>query len=50
MRHLLTGNDEDRPAQRRHISQAIAIYRALLAGGVVERLAEPDAERPPWPG
>jgi superfamily II RNA helicase len=44
MRHLLTGNDEDRPAQRRHISQAIAIYRALLAGGVVERLAEPDAD------
>ena len=44
MRHLLTDNDEDRPAQRKHIHQAIAIYRALLAGGVVERLAEPDAE------
>jgi superfamily II RNA helicase len=44
MRHLLTGNHEDRAAQRRHIHQAIAIYRALLAGGVVERLAEPDAE------
>ncbi len=44
MRHLLTDNDEDRAAQRRHIHQAIAIYRALLAGGVVERLAEPDAE------
>ena len=43
-RHLLTGNDEDRPAQRRHIRRAIAIYRALLAGGVVERLDEPDAE------
>jgi superfamily II RNA helicase len=42
MRHLLTDNHEDRPAQRRHISRAIAIYRALLAGGVVERLAEPD--------
>ena len=42
MRHLLTDNDEDRPAQRRHIHQAIAIYRALLAGGVVERLDEPD--------
>ena len=34
-------------AQRRHIRQAIAIYRALLAAGVVERLPEPDAERPP---
>ena len=30
-------------AQRRHIRQAIAIYRALLAAGVVERLPEPDA-------
>ncbi len=40
MRHLLTDNHEDRPAQRRHIHRAIAIYRALLAGGVVERLAE----------
>ena len=42
MRHLLTDNDEDRPAQRRHIHQAIAIYRALLAGGVVEVLPAPD--------
>ncbi len=42
MRHLLTDNHEDRPAQRRHIHHAIQIYRALLAGGVVERLAEPD--------
>ncbi|MGD0923606.1 MAG: DUF3516 domain-containing protein [Streptosporangiaceae bacterium] len=44
MRHLLTDNHEDRAAQRRHIHQAIAIYRALLAGGVVEKLDEPDAE------
>ncbi|MGH4007283.1 MAG: DUF3516 domain-containing protein, partial [Pseudonocardiaceae bacterium] len=44
MRHLLTDNHEDRPAQRRHIRQAIAIYRALLAAGVVERLAIPDAD------
>jgi superfamily II RNA helicase len=44
MRHLLTDNHEDRAAQRRHIHQAIAIYRALLAGGVVERLPEPDSE------
>jgi hypothetical protein len=44
MRHLLTDNHEDRAAQRRHIHQAIAIYRALLAGGVVERLDEPAAD------
>jgi superfamily II RNA helicase len=44
MRHLLTDNDDDSAARRRHIHQAIAIYRALLAGGVVERLAEPDAD------
>jgi superfamily II RNA helicase len=44
MKHLLTDNHEDRAAQRKHIHQAIAIYRALLAGGVVERLAEPDEE------
>ncbi|HEX2174514.1 MAG TPA: DUF3516 domain-containing protein [Nocardioidaceae bacterium] len=44
MRELLTDNHEDRAAQRRHIRQAIAVYRALLAGGVVERLATPDRE------
>src|SRR5215831_6777968 len=44
MRHLLTDNHEDRAAQRRHIHRAIEIYRALLAGGVVERLAEPDEQ------
>jgi superfamily II RNA helicase len=44
MKHLLRENDEDRPAQRRHIHRAVAIYRALLAGGVVERLATPDKE------
>ena len=44
MRHLLTDNHEDRPAQRRHILRAIAIYRALLAAGVVERLPSPDAD------
>jgi hypothetical protein len=37
MRHLLESNHEDRAAQRRHIRRAIAIYRALVAGGVVER-------------
>ncbi|HEU5420511.1 MAG TPA: DUF3516 domain-containing protein [Streptosporangiaceae bacterium] len=44
MRHLLTDNHEDRAAQRRHISRAIAIYRALLAGDVVEKLEEPDED------
>ena len=48
MRHLLTDNDEDPAAQRRHIRRAFAIYRALVAGGVVERLAEPGAEGRRW--
>jgi hypothetical protein len=42
MKHLLTDNHEDRAAQRALIHRAIQIYRALLAGGVVEQLAEPD--------
>ncbi|BCB78730.1 hypothetical protein Pflav_051400 [Phytohabitans flavus] len=37
MRHLLTDNHDDRPTQRRHIRRAIAMYRALLAAGVVTR-------------
>jgi len=48
MRHLLTDNDEDPAAQRRHIRRAFAVYRALLAGGVVERLAEPDEQGRRW--
>jgi superfamily II RNA helicase len=44
MRKLLEDNHEDRPAQRRHIRRAIAIFRALLAAGVVERLPEPDEQ------
>jgi superfamily II RNA helicase len=44
MRHLLEDNHEDRPAQRKHILRAVAIYRALLAAGVVERLGEPDEQ------
>ncbi|MGH3304168.1 MAG: DUF3516 domain-containing protein, partial [Streptosporangiaceae bacterium] len=44
MKHLITDSDEDRPAQRRHIHRAIAIYRTLLAGGVVERLDTPAAD------
>jgi superfamily II RNA helicase len=42
MRHLLTDNHEEPAAQRRHIRRAIAIYRALVAGGVVERVDPPD--------
>ncbi len=44
MRHLLEDNHEPRPAQRRHILRAIAIYRALRDAGVVEQLPEPDSE------
>ena len=42
MRKLLVDNHEPRPAQRRHIRRAIAIYRSLVAAGVVERLDDPD--------
>ncbi|MDP9436027.1 MAG: DUF3516 domain-containing protein [Actinomycetota bacterium] len=43
-RHLLLDNHEPPAAQRRHVRRAIALYRSLLAAGVVERLAVPDAE------
>ena len=48
MRHLLTTNDEDPAAQRKLIRQAFAIYRALVAGGVVERLEVPDEDGRRW--
>ncbi len=41
MRRLLRDNHEPPGAQRRHVRTAVAAYRALLAGGVVERLTEP---------
>ncbi len=44
MRKLLEDNHEDRRSQLRHIRRALAIYRSLLDGGVVEQLDEPDAE------
>ncbi len=44
MRKLLEDNHEDRRSQLRHIRRAIAIYRSLLDGGVVEQLDEPDSE------
>ncbi len=42
MRKLLTENHDPRPRQRQHIRRAIAMYRSLLAAGVVERLDQPD--------
>ncbi|MGH9105394.1 MAG: DEAD/DEAH box helicase [Acidimicrobiales bacterium] len=42
MKRLLIDNDEAKPAMRRHIRAAIALYRSLLASGVLERLDEPD--------
>ncbi len=44
MRRLLEDNHEPRKQQLRHIRRAIAIYRSLLDGGIVEKLDEPDAE------
>ena len=44
MRKLLTDNHDDEKSQRQHIRRAIAIYRSLLAGGVIERLAEPEPD------
>jgi superfamily II RNA helicase len=41
-RHLLRDNHEPPQRQVRHVRQAVAIYRALLAAGVVEQLADPD--------
>jgi len=44
LRRLLTDNHEPREAQRHHIRRAIAIYRTLVAAGVVERLDQPDED------
>ena len=44
MRRLLLDNDESRINQRRHVRQAISAYKALLAGGVIERLDPPDEQ------
>ncbi|MGH3439548.1 MAG: DEAD/DEAH box helicase, partial [Sciscionella sp.] len=44
MAKLLTDNHADRPTQRRLILRAIAMYRGLVAAGVVERLAQPDLQ------
>jgi superfamily II RNA helicase len=44
MRRLLTENHDDERTQRQHIRRAIAIYRSLLAGGVIERLDAPEPD------
>jgi superfamily II RNA helicase len=43
-RRLLLGNHDDRARQRQHVRRAIALFRALVASGVVERLPEPDPD------
>ncbi len=42
MRRLIEESHEPRSRQLRHARRAIAITRALLAAGVIERLDEPD--------
>ena len=44
MRKLLLENHDDERTKRQHVRRAIAIYRALLAGGVIEKLDEPDED------
>ncbi|MGI8686098.1 MAG: DEAD/DEAH box helicase [Acidimicrobiales bacterium] len=44
IRTLLVDNHEPRASQRRHIRRSIAIYRSLVAAGVVERLDEADRD------
>lgn len=44
MRRLLTENHEPRKRQLQHIREAVGIARSLLQAGVVERLAEPEAD------
>jgi superfamily II RNA helicase len=41
LRKLLTDNHEPRSAQLKHVRRAFAIYRALLAAGVIERVSGP---------
>jgi superfamily II RNA helicase len=41
LRKLLTDNHETRAAQLKHVRRAFAIYRALLAAGVIERVSGP---------
>ena len=43
MRRLIEGSHEPRSRQLRHALRAIAIGKALISAGIVERLDEPDA-------
>ena len=43
MRRLIEGSHEPRNRQLRHALRAIAIGKALIGAGIVERLDEPDA-------
>jgi superfamily II RNA helicase len=44
MRRLLTDNHEPRKRQLQHIREAVGIARSLLQAGVLEHLAEPEAD------
>ena len=44
MRRLLRDNHDPGAAQLRQVRRAVAIYRALLAAGVVEQLEQPDGQ------
>ena len=44
MRSLIMDNHSPASARRGQVRDAIRAYRALLAAGVIERLAEPDAD------
>ena len=44
IKELLNQNHLARPEQRHQIRQAIAMYRSLIAAGVVETLDKPDSE------
>jgi superfamily II RNA helicase len=44
MRRLLTENHEPRKRQLRHVREAVGIARSLLQAGVLQRLAEPEAD------
>jgi superfamily II RNA helicase len=44
LRHLIDDNHEPPSARRHHVHRTVAIVRSLLAGGVVERLDEPESD------
>ena len=45
MRALLTDNHDDARTRRRHVREAIQIYRSLLTAGVAEQFDPPDGGR-----